>query len=303
MAQGLAGKIIAATAVGIAVGTAFGFYALAPNVPGRISSHGAGNATRQERENQEAARQSAENSAKASNDVLAQVANLAVRDALKDKRIVLFRTPDANSSTLDSTRKTLEGSGAAISTTITLTDAMLSQDKGDEVKSIVANSLPAGAQLSEKNLSPGMHTGQLLGAALAIQARTSQADQALALGALQRSGFIAFDGASPQQADVALIITGDTPSGYAASFIADFSRGLREQMGGVVTAGTNASARETGALGKIRSNADYRQRLSTVDNVDTAAGQITIVRAMKEQLEAKAGQYGSAPNAQAATVA
>ena len=39
-----------------------------------------------------------------------------------------------------------------------------------------------------------------------------------------------------------------------------------------------------------------------MDNVDTEAGRITVVRALKQQAEGEAGHYGAANNAAAATV-
>ena len=58
----------------------------------------------------------------------------------------------------------LNQAGAIDAGTITLEDSFFSQDGADQLKSIVANTLPAGAQLSETQLDPGTHAGEALGA-------------------------------------------------------------------------------------------------------------------------------------------
>ena len=47
---------------------------------------------------------------------------------------------------------------------------------------------------------------------------------------------------------------------------------------------------------------DATENVSTVDNVTTVAGRITVVRAVAGQLDGDAGAYGSASNAAAPTV-
>jgi len=42
--------------------------------------------------------------------------------------------------------------------------------------------------------------------------------------------------------------------------------------------------------------------VTTVDNVDTAAGQITTVLGLQEQLDGRAGRYGTSSTAQGMTV-
>ena len=64
-------------------------------------------------------------------------------------------------------------------------------------------------------------------------------------------------------------------------------------------AGDPASAEGTGAIGVVRADTSATSILSTVDNVNTAAGRITAILALEEQLEGAAGRYGIAGNAQA----
>ena len=85
---------------------------------------------------------------------------------------------------------------------------------GDQLKSIAASSLPAGASLSEDRLDPGYHTGELLGQTLGD---ASESDRAVVVGALDNAGFFA-DGAEAISAvegevDAVVVVTGDASEG------------------------------------------------------------------------------------------
>ena len=300
MAKGTAGKVIAGLGLGVALGTAVGFYALAPNVEGGA---GGGSAKIQEQLDQEkSAREAAEKDIAASNDVLSDVAGDVVKEELQGQSVVLFVAPDANSDTVNSTRELVQDAGASVSGVIKLSEKMLDQNNGDDLKSIAANSLPAGAKLNEENLNPGMHAGELLSAALNTEKEASDSDRGLALGALEQGGFISFEGEPAGAADLALVIGGENSEGYQGGFLADFSMGLDENFKGAVLADTQKSAEAEGAIGVLRDNGDYAGKVSTVDNVNTEAGRITVVCALKQQSEGEAGHYGAADNAGSATV-
>jgi hypothetical protein len=84
--------------------------------------------------------------------------------------------------------------------------------------------------------------------------------------------------------------------------VADMATALDATTGGVVLSGGRDAADAGGALGLVRGDKAATAAVSTVDNGDRAAGRVTVVRALVEQLAGKAGSYGTAPNAAAATV-
>src|SRR5699024_7830736 len=107
----------------------------------------------------------ADPAAQAADDVVAGLAAKAVAGELEGKKVALIPFPDADDATVKRLSWLVDKAGAEV-TPLPVTEEMLNPEKGDKLKSVAANSLPAGAQLSEEVLSPGMHTGQLLGAAL-----------------------------------------------------------------------------------------------------------------------------------------
>lgn len=299
-------RVIAGLGLGLAAGTALGFYALAPNVPGGPSS--SGSATHRELEEQKSAREVAEGKNKASDSVLEGVADTAVRDKLANKSVVLIFTEDASRSDVEATRGLLKKAGAKVTGGLTLTGKALQSSSGDDLKSIAANSLPAGAKLSEKNLAPGMHTGQLLGSALKSGDKAaSETDRGVVFGSLKKADYIKYDGEAPKAADAAVIITGgqenDEANGnYATNFVADFSAGVNAAMKNVVLAGSPGSAEKEGALGIVRGKPEYAEGLTTVDDIDSVAGRITAVDALAREIKGRSGHFGAAENAASASV-
>ncbi|WOH93596.1 copper transporter [Corynebacterium urealyticum] len=324
---------IAGLGFGIALGVLGGVYVLAPNVPG--AAGGAGTSAQELTAAREDA-DAADRDAQASDDVVAGLAAKAVAGELEGKKVALISFPDADRETVDRLRWLVDKAGAEV-TPLPVTEEMLNPEKGDKLKSVAANSLPAGAQLSEEVLSPGMHTGQLLGAALSStlpkvekpaegdenrdrgEARedaregdqgggtASASDRAVVFGALEKNQVLKKPASlGDEGVDLALIVTNKgvtaDESGYGAQFIADFASGVDSQMPGAVLVGESGSADKKAALGIVRNERAYAEKLSTVDNVQRSAGRITAVRALKEQAGGDAGHYGAATNAKAATV-
>ena len=324
---------IAGLGFGIALGVLGGVYVLAPNVPG--AADGAGTSAQELTAAREDA-DAADRDAQASDDVVAGLAAKAVAGELEGKKVALIPFPEADDATVKRLSWLVDKAGAEVAP-LPVTEEMLNPEKGDKLKSVAANSLPAGAQLSEEVLSPGMHTGQLLGAALSSKlpkiekpaegdknrdrgegregaregnhggGTASASDRAVVFGALEKNEVLKKPtDLGDEGVDLALIVTNKgvtaDESGYGAQFIADFAAGMDSQVPGAVLVGESGSGDKKAALGIVRNERAYAEKLSTVDNVQRSAGRITAVRALKEQAGGDAGHYGAATNAKAATV-
>ncbi|WP_297006269.1 copper transporter [uncultured Corynebacterium sp.] len=291
-------RILGATAAGIAVGTLLGFYVLAPNVEGGPA--GTDSTVQRELDSTRDDLASSTAALEADDVVLDGLAGGAVRDALKGRSIFVVAMPDAGRELVDAQRQLLTEAGAEDAGTLSLTDAAVSQDKADAVKSLAVNTLPSGARLSEERRDPGYHLGQVIGQTLRAPGdgaeAASDSARSVLLGSLDKGGFL--DGGIPEvaSADAVVVVTGST-GGYAGTFTADLAAGLDAVTGGVVLAGDPASTTDGGALGVLRADRADTEKVSTVDNADRTAGRITVVRALAEQLTGKAGSYGAAESA------
>ncbi len=204
--------------------------------------------------------------------------------------------------------KLLADAGAVKAGTITLAEKFLTAEGADQLKSIVANTLPAGTQLSEDRLDPGLHAGEALGSALMLapdsgDEQASSEERGLLLRALRDAGFLDYEDGTILPAQVAVVITGGTDGnqGIAARTLADFVGALASRGNGAVLAGRIHTAADTGAIGLVRATAD--NGVSTVDSVDRAVGRMATVLAVREQLAGENGSYGSAESAEAASPA
>jgi hypothetical protein len=120
------------------------------------------------------------------------------------------------------------------------------------------------------------------------------------LAGLAGAGFVV-PGPAPSAADLVLVLTGGALDGVDASESAAVTARLAAQLdragAGAVLAGRTGSADATGAVGVARADPGITAGLSTVDDVDEGSGRISAVLALREQLDGRAGRYGSAVTA------
>ncbi|MFD8500819.1 copper transporter [Amycolatopsis sp. NPDC059657] len=224
---------------------------------------------------------------------------------LLDKRsVVLVTTEDAKPADRDALKQLIGQSGASVTGEVQLTAAFSDPSKSDQLRQIVTRLQPAGVQFPTAPDS-GTLAGALLGSVLQLnkdsaKPQSSPEELTAALSGLTDGGFVKAGDVKPAQLAVVLVgaqATGDG-AGDKASTIARFATQLDRSGAGTVLAGTPGSAEGTGALGVVRADTSATSILSTVDNVDTSAGRITTVLALREQLEGASGRYGLAGNAQ-----
>lgn len=309
--------LVAAAACGVAVGTAFGTFVLSPNLPGGALQESHDAVVALEQSEQEA--RIAKAQASTADSYIEASSTKFVADALKDIPVVVMTTADADADDVASVDTLLQASGASVVGRIGLTEKFFQQDSAEALKSIVANTLPAGAQLSVDNLDPGTHAGEALGAALLTDAEgkpmADEQERALLLNALQQAGFMNIEGAK-DAARVAIIITGeqqhednsDVISPYAETNLGRLALGMNERGSGVVLAGRINTAADGGAIDVVRTAQERDsgsaqgaiRGVSTIDSVNMVYGQIGIILSARDQLLGKFGAYGAAESAEAA---
>jgi hypothetical protein len=230
---------------------------------------------------------------------------LAVRGELDQRTVVLVTTSDARPADLDAVKSLVGNAGGSVTGELQLTDAFADPQKADQLRDVVTRLLPAGLQLPTAS-DPGTLAGGLLGALILINKDTNQpqakpAEATAALSGLSDGGFIRMPQAL-RPAQLAVVLTGSSLSGNGASdrasTIARFAAQIDRSGAGAVLAGDTGSADGTGPVGVVRADTAVSSILSTVDNVELNAGRVATVLALGEQLEGKAGRYGTAGNAQ-----
>jgi outer membrane murein-binding lipoprotein Lpp len=225
---------------------------------------------------------------------------------LTQRSVVLVTTDDARPADRDALKQLIGQAGATVTGEVELTDSFADSTKSDQLRQVVTRLQPAGATFPTAG-DPGTLAGALLGSVLLLdknsaKPQSSPDELAAALGGLADGGFIKqAQNVKPAQLAIVLSgaqLTGDG-AGDKASTIARFATQLDRSGAGTVLAGDPGSADGTGAIGVVRADTSATSILSTVDNVDSAAGRITTLLALREQLDGGAGRYGIAGNAQA----
>lgn len=228
-----------------------------------------------------------------------------VAGTLDKRSVVLVTTEDARPADRDALRKLVEQAGAKVTGQVQLTQAFADPSKSDRLTDIATRLQPAGAKFPTSG-GPGSLAGALLGHILLLdkasaKPQSSPEELDAALAGLADGGFIkAGENVGPAQ--LAVVLTGGQATGDGAgdkaATIARFATQMDRSGAGTVLAGNVASAGGTGPIGVVRADTAATDILSTVDNVNTAAGRVVTVLALRQQLEGGSGRYGIAGNAE-----
>lgn len=247
-----------------------------------------------------------------------QMSSRILRDALKGKSVVLFRTPDAVDDDVEAMSRLAGESGGTVTGTIALTREFVDANSSEKLLSVVNSPIvPAGRQLSTTSVDQGSQAGDLLGIAMLTGRAPASGDPAApavddaqrdgVLTALRDTGFISYGTERIGAADTALIVTGGglaDDAGNQGATVARFAAGLAPHGSGTVIAGRGGSASGTGAVAVVRSDAGLSNAVATVDDVDDQSGRITSVLALQElTVGGRPGQYGIGRGASSVTVA
>jgi hypothetical protein len=249
----------------------------------------------------------------AANDFDAQMSPRIIRDAMKGKSTVMFRTPDASEDDVAALSRLVEEAGGVVTGTITLTQEFVDANSSEKLLSVINSPIvPAGRQLSTTSVDQGTQAGDLLGIALLTgkdqnAPAVGDADRDAVLAALRDTGFLTYGTERIGPADTALVVTGGglaDDAGNQGATVARFAAGLAPHGAGTLLAGRDGSATGTGAVSVIRSDASLANAVGTVDDVERPSGRITAVLGLQEMTNGgRPGQYGIGRGASSVTLA
>lgn len=248
----------------------------------------------------------------AANDFDTQVSSRIVANALRDKSVVVFATPDAEDGDVDAVNRIIGQAGGSVTATLGLTQEFVDANSAEKLRTVVGSSvLPAGTQLSTTLVDQGSQAGDLLGIALLnprdpAAPRVNDQQRETVLAALRETGFLSYPDGALGAADAAVIVTGaglGDDAGNQGATVARFAAGLAPHGSGVMVAGRDGSATGTAAVAVVRSDPGLNSVVSTVDDIGVESGRITAVLGLQDLAAGgKPGQYGVGQGATAVTV-
>lgn len=228
----------------------------------------------------------------------ARVGPSAVRGLLAGKKVA-FVTVDADPADRDALVTLIGAAGGTVSGELALAPAVGDPARADQLRELTSQLLPTGAQLPAAS-DTGSLVGGLLGGVLVGPNVDGTAADAVLTG-LASAGFVV-PGDQPKPADLVLVLTGGALTGVDASEAAAVTARMAAELdraggSGAVLAGRAGSADATGAVGVARADPAITADLSTVDDVQAGAGRVSAVLALNEQLDGRAGRYGTSTTA------
>lgn len=238
-----------------------------------------------------------------------------VGDSLGKKSVALFRTPDADDADVAALTELIGRAGGSVTATVDLTSEFVDANAAEKLRTVVNSPIvPAGTALNTTLIDPGAQAGDLLGIAILTKADPKAPDPAPAvtaearetvLTALRDTGFLTFAD-TPNAADAAVVVTGGAlpdDAGNQGATVARFAAALAPHGSATVLAGRDGSAEGIAAVAVTRSEPGLADLVTTVDDVNTAAGRITTVLGLAAMIGgAPAQKYGVGPGAVAVTV-
>ncbi|NAZ81797.1 copper transporter [Kineococcus sp. R8] len=244
----------------------------------------------------------------AKDDWATAVGPALVARQLTGRSVAVVELPGADGSQADATVTQLQAAGATVSARVTLQEKWFDPQQAAFRNQLAVQLLP---ELTDPPAA-GADTDTQLAAALArvlvtadpVGAGTDADPTAAAIAtALTDAGLVAVDGDLAQRGTLAVLVGGapddnateDETRAATAGWLA-LARELDQRSAGAVVAGPPAAA-DGGPVAAVRGSSGVSDDVSTVDDLDSVTGQLTVVLALREQLSGTSGQYGTAAGA------
>jgi hypothetical protein len=221
-----------------------------------------------------------------------------VAGTLKDKSVLVVALPGASTGMQDAIASQLSAAGAQITGRLQLAPSYIDPSQGDSIISLATGSAhPINATL------PTSSDARVIGAALlsyVLVGHGEATDLKTVLSSFSGLHMISSDpqGIEPAKT-IVLIGNGSLPKNvYAGQAELDLVTQLTAAGGTVVVAGDTGSARGNGIVAEVRDGA-AKSTTSTIDNANSAFGQVSTALAVAAALNSQIGQYGTEKGAQA----
>jgi copper transport outer membrane protein MctB len=230
---------------------------------------------------------------------------------LASERVVIVTAPGAPGAVTDGVTKALTQAGAKITGQVNLETPFFATDASTRnTLSLLTQRLTPGG-MSLRGGTVQAQAAQLIASAILTQdgagqplAGSQDATGASILSGFDTGGFLSVSAPSVVRATLAVVIIPASPpatndSNPASQALVTLSKELDFAGQATVVAGSTTGSGPGSAIQVIRS-ASPAGTLSTVDDADTASGQIVVAQALYEVLaKAKPGSYGTGPGASA----
>ena len=235
----------------------------------------------------------------------AEVSKAMVPNQLAARTVVVVTLPGVSRDQIAPVTKVLTDAGAKVTGTVRLTDKYVDPKNTSALEDLALRLVPPGVTFPD-NATPMERVATVLAAALVVNDATLAGkvdnNSSEVLAGMADFGALSTTGEPAAPAELAVVIapnapTTQTPATDAAvTAVLPVAERLDARSRGTVLTGVRGSSSKGGVVAAARSAGNATKGLSTVDNVDTPAGQLATVLALVEQTRGAQGDYGSGDN-------
>jgi hypothetical protein len=220
-----------------------------------------------------------------------------VTGTLKSKNVLIIGLPGAATGMQDGIAAQITAAGAQITGRLQLATDYIDQARGTSIDSFATSVHPVDLTLPETS-DPGQLGGALL--AHVLLGKGQESDLKSVLSGFSALHMISSDPKGVEPATMVVVIgNGTLPAGsYAGQVELDLVAALQSKGGQVVVAGDTGSATDGGIVALVRGSAS-KANVSTIDNANSAFGQVSTVLAVVQIAKSQVGHYGTGKGADA----
>ncbi|MFC5187761.1 copper transporter [Actinomadura harenae] len=227
-----------------------------------------------------------------------------VAGRLKGQSLVLVETPGAGEEGVSQVIDLATKAGATVTGRVAIQKKALDPDESHTLDELATQLKPAGTEFPS-GADSYAKAGAVLASAIvtndATKAGREDATGAGILTGFREAGYVTTSGKPGQHATLAVVIAPATPYGSDTAggtrALVTLTSQLDAADRGTVLGGPNTAAQQGGLITALRDDSGVSKRVSSVDVLDTASGQVVAILALQNELGGKSGQYGVGPGA------
>lgn len=205
---------------------------------------------------------------------------------LKDVGVVIFVLPGADDKQVSDIAANIAKAGGRVTGEVSLTSKLLDAGNRQFAESVAEGALPSVAGSGYDKVSAALATAFVGSGSLASNAGPVRA-------AFEAGGLIRVVSAPSRRAPLALFVTGESADDASSgAVVADLVAGIGEAGNGAVFAGPSVASLRGGLIAEA-SDSSSAGSFGTVDVIDTAAGRVVVVLALKSVSTGVTGSWGT----------
>jgi hypothetical protein len=215
-----------------------------------------------------------------------------VEGALTKQNVLLVGLPGASGNVQDGIATQIAAAGGKVTGHVKLTAEYVDPRRGSDIVSLATSNHPPELTLPEVS-DPGQLGGALL--AFVLLGHGVSTDLTQVMGAFSELHMVSVDGNNITPSTTVVVVGTGTlrAADYAAQSELALVNALQTAGGHVVVAGDPGSASQAGIVAEVRGPNGDKATVSTVDNSETAIGQVSTVFAVADIVNSTVGHYGT----------